>query len=87
MRAAYAAHMKALLGREAKILLLTLEYDQAQMQGPPFSVGEHEVHSLFEPEFEVELLERTPVLDAEPRFAEQGLTQLHEATYLLRRRG
>lgn len=85
MRPVYAARMKALLARDARILLLVLEYDQTRMNGPPFSVPRSEVHALFEPDFEVELLERSSVLDEEPRFREQGLTELHEATYLLRR--
>lgn len=87
MRAAYAKRLQALLGSGARVLLLTLEYDQTQMEGPPFSVPGAEVHALFEPGFEVRLLERVSVLSEEPRFREQGLAELHEATYLLSRRG
>lgn len=87
MRAAYAVRMQALLGGGARVLLLTLEYDQARMEGPPFSVPGTEVHALFESGFEVQLLERISVIENEPRFREQGLAELHEAVYLLRRRG
>lgn len=83
-RPAYAAQLQALLGSRASVLLVTLEYDQGQMEGPPFSVAEDEVRALFEPAFLVRLLERNSVLEQEPRFAEQGLTQLREAVYLLR---
>lgn len=83
-RPAYAAHMKALLGNGASVLLVALEYEQGQMEGPPFSVAEDEVRALFEPAFQVGLLERNSILEQETRFAEQGLTELHEAVYLLR---
>ncbi len=53
MRQRYARHMRVLAGN-APQLLVTLEYDQQQVEGPPFSVPAAEVHGLFSP--------RTPVL-------------------------
>jgi thiopurine S-methyltransferase len=46
MRARYAAHARALAGA-APILLVTLEYPQELMDGPPFSVAEEEVRALY----------------------------------------
>ncbi len=43
LRPRYAEHLQGLLRPETRILLVTLDYDQAEMAGPPFSVGEDEV--------------------------------------------
>ena len=51
------------------------------MQGPPFSLPDEEVLRLFEPEFEVELLERIALEDEKQR----GLTSVHSAVYKLTR--
>lgn len=46
MRSRYAAHMHSLIGR-APQLLVTLEYEQSQVNGPPFSVSAAEVRQMF----------------------------------------
>jgi hypothetical protein len=43
LRARYVQHLRALLPSGAPGLVLTFEYDQALMQGPPFSVSEAEL--------------------------------------------
>ena len=43
----YAETLKALLPATARILLITLEYEQSQMAGPPFSVPGDQVRALF----------------------------------------
>ncbi len=57
MRAQYAPHVMELTAR-APQLLVCFEYDQACMDGPPFSVLEAEVRQRYEAAFEVRLLER-----------------------------
>lgn len=86
MRARYAERMAELLPDTACGLLITLEYRQEAMSGPPFSVDETEVHALYGRVFEIERLARRSVLETQPRFREQGLDALTEAVYLLRRR-
>jgi thiopurine S-methyltransferase len=86
MRGRYAARMAELLAPGDTGLLLTLEYDQALMSGPPFSVPAGEVHELFDGHFDVELLSREDTLAASPRFAEKGLKSLHESAFRLARR-
>lgn len=66
-------------------LLVTLEYTQAEMAGPPFSVQEPEVVGDYAQGFEVQCLAREDVLAGHARFAEKGLTGLHEAAYILQR--
>ncbi len=57
MRQEYVARLKSLLKPGGRILLITLDYEQREMQGPPFSVPESEVERLF-PEYEVERIFR-----------------------------
>jgi len=47
MRQAYVNHLQGILPLGAKILMVTMEYDQSKMPGPPFSVTEQEVRALF----------------------------------------
>lgn len=84
MRAGYAAHLSNLLGPNSRMLLVTLEYDQAKMEGPPFAVDEAEVHTLYADNFEIELLGSRDVMDA--RFRDRGLSAMQEKAYILRRR-
>ncbi len=57
MRQEYVARLKSRLKPGGRILLITLDYEQREMQGPPFSVPESEVERLF-PEYEVERIFR-----------------------------
>lgn len=86
MRRRYAARMARILPRRAKILLLTIEYDESKMNGPPHSVTPAEVDSLFGAEFEIEILESTAPSDPGPYFKERGLDVLREHVMLLTRR-
>jgi thiopurine S-methyltransferase len=86
LRRRYAERLAALLPPATPVLLITLEYPQGQMAGPPFSVGEDEVRELFGAAFEVELLETASILDQEPRFRAKGLSDLLEKAWRLVRR-
>lgn len=86
MRAHYAVCLSALLSPGAPMLLITFEYDQNQMTGPPFAVHETEVQALYSDAFQLETLSAVDVLDSYPRFAERGLTSLRERVYRLTRR-
>jgi thiopurine S-methyltransferase len=54
MRGRYARHVTAITGR-APQFLLTFEYDQSQMDGPPFSVTGAEVSRLYQDTYDVTL--------------------------------
>jgi thiopurine S-methyltransferase len=86
MRRRYVEQLAGLLEPGARGLLVTLEYPQAKMAGPPFSVSTDEVHELFDRDFAVDLLERQDALACNPRFVERGLDCLHEAVFGLSRR-
>ncbi len=69
LRTRYVAHARALLPADAPALVITLEYDQARMDGPPFAVLEAELRALYAGR-EVEWLEEAT---AGGRIAEMGI--------------
>jgi thiopurine S-methyltransferase len=83
MRVEYVQHLTAILPAQVQMLLVTLEYDQAEMRGPPFAVHEAEVREFYAQTFAVERLLVVDALDDEPGFRQRGLTQLAEKVYLL----
>ena len=86
MRVAYAGHLATLVKPGRHVFLISVEYDQREMDGPPFAVSGDEVHALFAAEFAVEHWETTQDLDISPRFRDKGLTRLRESLYRLTRR-
>ena len=85
LRARYVAHMTSLSIPGTKTLLITMEYPQAQMSGPPFSVSADEVERLYARDHAVEVLAKEDVLANEPRLRARGVAQLHEVCYRLTR--
>ena len=83
MREHYAQHLIQILPTHCRTLLITLEYDQQQMNGPPFAVHEAEVRALYADALAVSLLFVTDVLDDSPGFRQRGLTKLEEKVYVL----
>jgi thiopurine S-methyltransferase len=86
MREDYARHLLSILPREAQCLLVTMEYPQEQMKGPPFSVQEREVQDLFRQAWEIENRFEQDILAENPRFRERGLSRMVEKVFLLRRK-
>lgn len=85
LRVRYVAHMAQLLPAPLVGLLVSFEYPQAEMSGPPFSVPQAAVRKLYEPTFTVELRASQDILAQEPRFRERGLTSLFECVYRITR--
>lgn len=84
MRRRYAEHMRHILSPDSPVLLVTLEYPQEQMQGPPFSVDRREIEALFGKHFEIDEFFVLDILSENPRFSERGLSRLEERVYRLR---
>ena len=82
-RSDYVAMMQRLLPVNAKWLLVTMEYAQSEMEGPPFSVAADEVMAAFPAEYHVVHLWREDVLAENERFRARGVTHLHEAVYYI----
>ncbi len=66
----------------AKMLLITLTYDQTTMNGPPFSIECEEVNRLFA-DSTVKQVYSKNIIDKEPRFKAKGLTRFEETAYLI----
>jgi thiopurine S-methyltransferase len=81
LRERYVSHLLGLLPTGARILLVTLEYDQACMAGPPFAVLPDEVERLYADCQSVTQVASQSTLENEPRFAERGLSALRESAY------
>ena len=86
MRRDYAAKMAELLKPGTRILLVTLTYDQDEMNGPPFSVSEEELNDLYAENFSIQKLCYKNIIDDEPRMQERGLSSLVETVYKLVRK-
>lgn len=59
MRARYAEHLVAITGG-ARQLLITFDYDQAMMDGPPFSVPPETVHGLYDATYTCSVIDQEP---------------------------
>jgi thiopurine S-methyltransferase len=81
----YAVQLARLLQKDTPGLLITLDYNQLEMNGPPFAVPEDEVHRLFDESCSVEHLLRHDALAENLKFREKGLTRLNEHAYRLTR--
>ncbi len=85
MRRQYVRKITELQQPGTRTLLITLTYPENEMNGPPFSVSEEEVHELYMDNFTIEKLVVKNILDDEPRFKQRGLTALTETAYKLTR--
>lgn len=85
MRERYVHHMTSILPEGAKILLITLDYPQGEMAGPPFAVSADEVERLYRDFFSMECIAEVDGLTL--RFAERGLSRMQENVFLLKCKG
>jgi thiopurine S-methyltransferase len=85
LRGPYVEHMTALTSPGTQTLLIALEYRQAQMAGPPFSVDRENIEHLYARHHDIQELARQDILEAEPRLRARGVTALFEVCYRLTR--
>lgn len=81
-RPRYVAHLRSLLRPGGSVLLVTLDYPQAERAGPPFAVLSDEVRALWP---EARLLHRED-LPAD-RLREQGVSRMAEEVWVVERAG
>jgi thiopurine S-methyltransferase len=86
MRNRYVEHMTALTTPGTKTLLMTVEYPQHQVSGPPHSVDATQVEKLYGKTHSIALLGRRDILEEEVRLRSRGATEIHELCFLLTRR-
>ncbi|MDE1346188.1 thiopurine S-methyltransferase [Vibrio aestuarianus] len=82
MRIEYANRLKSLLKPQGRILLVSLDYVQDEMPGPPFSVSEEEIRQLYSG-YTVTHLSRDDADESHPKINKQGLTRFAEDVWLI----
>ena len=79
IRPDYVVHTKRLIRPDAAILLVTLEYDQAVVSGPPYSVHADEVYRYWPGLERVEM--KDDIDTCPPKFREAGLAEIYEVVW------
>ncbi len=85
VRQKYVKHLNDIISLGARILLVTLQYPQYQMSGPPFSVDKSEVESLFSMAFESQELRSFNDIENESKLTRAGVDYINNAAYYLRK--
>ncbi|MDF0732606.1 thiopurine S-methyltransferase [Pseudomonas entomophila] len=84
MRERYMALLSTLLPATCTGLVVTLEYDQSRLDGPPFSVPDDEVRGGFEG-WRIDALEAPQIIEQSPKFQGAGVMSLLERVYRVER--
>lgn len=83
MQERYVDQLLRLLPGRPPMLIVTLEYDPEEMNGPPFPVPEETVARLFGSTYRIELLSARDALESNAPLRAKGLNRLTEKAYLL----
>ncbi len=86
LRRRYADDVYARLPAGCRGLLITFEYAQNEMAGPPFSVSQAEIRALYGQAWTASVLTRQDTLAQQPKFAAAGLAALATVAYRMERR-
>ncbi|OQK56002.1 Thiopurine S-methyltransferase [Vibrio vulnificus] len=82
MRVEYVQRIRGLLNPGGRILLVSLDYPQQEMSGPPFSVAQKEIEHLFAG-MRVTRLHQDIANEHHPKIAKQGLSRFSEEVYVI----
>lgn len=84
VRESYAVKLRDILPADTRTLLVTADYAQHEMSGPPFAVSDAEVRRLFA-DRSIELLVENDITQRpeNARFRDRGVTRLVERVYVL----
>jgi len=85
LRQKYVKYLNDIISVGARILLVTLQYPQHQMSGPPFSVDKSEVESLFSMTFESRELRSFNDIENGLKLERAGVDFINNAAYCLRK--
>lgn len=86
LRQLYAEHLIQLLQLSTPIFLITMLYNQNEMNGPPFSVEQDEINLLYE-NFNIRQLASVEVNSTPTHLKARGLTNVMEQVYCLKKSG
>lgn len=84
MRGRYQRLLSDSLPQPCKGLLVTLDYEQSRVDGPPFAVADEEVRRGFGA-WRVEEVEQVQIIEQSPKFSQAGVVSLLERVYRLSR--
>lgn len=79
LRPRYARHTNSLLSDDVEQLVVTVEYDQAVCDGPPYSLGESEIRGYWPSLARAASIDDTE--NAPPKFLEAGLKRMDEVVW------
>jgi thiopurine S-methyltransferase len=82
-RQSYVNQLLNIVPQQIPILMVTLEYDQSVMSGPPFSVPVKEIEGLFEPDYRLTHLITQEQINERERWRDKGLKSLLETALRL----
>ena len=74
MRNQYATKLLNLCNQSTEIFLQSFEYEQAEMNGPPFSVDEDEIHTHFGHRFDITIMNERSMFEDVKKFQQRGLS-------------
>ncbi|NVJ65705.1 MAG: thiopurine S-methyltransferase [Gammaproteobacteria bacterium] len=80
LRQRYAKHLASMLKPQAKIFMVTMDYDPEQMDGPPFHINQSQLQTYF-PSAEIVEIDRHSLINNHPRWKELELSFLDEVLY------
>ena len=87
VRKLYAEAIKEVTVAGSRILMVTFQYDQAKMNGPPFSVTVDEVRALFGDQFDIEVVQEFGFEEEEKdKWKSRGLDTFDTSVLLLVKR-
>ena len=85
LRQKYVKHLNDIISLGVRILLITLNYPQHQMSGPPFSVDKSEVESLFSMTFKYQELKAFQDIENRSKLVRAGIDYIENAAYCLQK--
>lgn len=83
MRKRFATEVYGRMPKGSQAFMITLDYPEAEKQGPPFSVRYEELQQLLQHNWQVTQLDRRNILADSSGFKEQGLSEIHTGMYHL----
>lgn len=86
LRKDYAGHLCRILPPDCRMLVISYDYDQSEISGPPFAVPMREIEELFGEAFTLEMLAEQDALPTHKLLRQRGVTRLTEFAVLLTHR-
>ena len=80
-RKVYVEHLLAIIPKHTKILMITLDYEQSTMSGPPFAVPNSEINDLFISRFSIKNIDHAKLQNIAEHLKQRGLQDSEENVF------